>query len=117
MPGGGRLAGARGGVARLRDVGDPAVVTVGSLHGGTRRNIIPDQVDLQLTVRTYSDETRKQVLGAVAEREVAQTVNYKGIGFLVTYLATVGRAGGSLRLAAASDKVRDTLRLIRLDTL
>ena len=35
----------------------------------------------------------------------------------MTCLTTVGRAGGSLRLAAASDKVRDTLRLIRLDAL
>lgn len=44
---------------------DPAVVTVGSIHGGTKRNVIPDQVDLQLTVRTYSEQTRLQVLAAI----------------------------------------------------
>ncbi len=44
---------------------DPVVVTVGSIHGGTKHNIIPNEVDLQLTVRTYSDETRAQVLGAI----------------------------------------------------
>jgi amidohydrolase len=44
---------------------DPAVITVGSIHGGNKHNIIPDQVDLQLTVRSYSDETRKQMLDAI----------------------------------------------------
>ena len=32
------------------------VVTVGSIHGGTKHNIIPNHVDLQITVRSYSDE-------------------------------------------------------------
>jgi hippurate hydrolase len=45
---------------------DPAVVTVGSFHGGTKHNIIPEQVDLQLTVRTYKAEVRKKVLDAIA---------------------------------------------------
>jgi len=38
---------------------DPAVVTVGSIHGGTTYNIIPDEVRLQLTVRSYTPETRQ----------------------------------------------------------
>jgi amidohydrolase len=44
---------------------NPAVVTVGSIHGGTKHNIIPDEVKLQLTVRTTTDEVRKQVLEAI----------------------------------------------------
>jgi hippurate hydrolase len=44
---------------------DAAVVTVGSIHGGTKRNVIPDQVELQLTVRTYSEQTRRVVLDAI----------------------------------------------------
>lgn len=44
---------------------DPIVVTVGAINGGTKHNIIPDAVTLQLTVRTYSDETRAKVLAAV----------------------------------------------------
>lgn len=44
---------------------DPAVVTVGSIHGGTKRNVIPDQVVLQLTVRTYKAEVRKHVLDSI----------------------------------------------------
>ena len=44
---------------------DAAVVTVGTIHGGEKRNVIPEQVDLQLTVRSYSEETRKKVLDAI----------------------------------------------------
>ena len=44
---------------------DAGVVTVGSIHGGSKHNIIPDEVKLQLTVRSYSDETRKQILDAI----------------------------------------------------
>jgi amidohydrolase len=45
--------------------GEPVVVTVGSIHGGTRRNIIPDEVRLQLTVRSYKEEVRQQTLAAI----------------------------------------------------
>ena len=44
---------------------DPAVVTVGSIHGGTRYNIIPDEVNLQLTVRTYKPEVRARILASI----------------------------------------------------
>jgi hippurate hydrolase len=44
---------------------DPAVVTVGSIHGGTKHNIIPNEVKLQLTVRTTKDEVRDHVLKAI----------------------------------------------------
>lgn len=44
---------------------EPAVVTVGSIHGGTKHNIIPEQVLLQLTVRSYSDEVRENIFKAL----------------------------------------------------
>jgi hippurate hydrolase len=44
---------------------DPIVVTVGSIHGGTKHNIIPDEVKMQLTVRSYQAETRERVLAAI----------------------------------------------------
>jgi len=44
---------------------DSAVVTVGSIHGGTKRNIIPDEVQLLMTVRTYKPEVRKRVLASI----------------------------------------------------
>jgi len=52
-------------VSREVRPGDPAVVTVGSVHGGTKRNIIPDEVVLQLTVRSYAEDVRRQVLDAI----------------------------------------------------
>ena len=53
-------------VSRERSPLDPVVVTVGSIHGGTKRNIIPDEVRLQLTVRTYKPEVRQRVLESIA---------------------------------------------------
>jgi hippurate hydrolase len=49
-------------VSRENSPFDPAVVTVGSIHGGTKRNIIPDEVLLQLTIRTYKEEVRQHIL-------------------------------------------------------
>jgi len=45
---------------------EPAVVTVGAIHGGTKRNIIPDRVDLSLTVRSYSDAVRTELIDGIA---------------------------------------------------
>ena len=45
---------------------DPAVVTVGSFHAGAKHNIISDEARLQLTVRSYSDESRKMLLDGIA---------------------------------------------------
>jgi len=44
---------------------EPVVVTVGSIHGGTKHNIISDEVKMQLTVRTYKSEVRDRVLAAI----------------------------------------------------
>lgn len=43
----------------------PAVVTVGSIHGGTSYNIIPDEVKLQLTLRSYSEEVRNNTIASI----------------------------------------------------
>lgn len=52
-------------VSREIRPGDPAVVTVGSIHGGSKHNIISDEVRLQLTLRSYTDEVRKQTVEAI----------------------------------------------------
>ena len=44
---------------------EPAVVTVGSIHGGTKHNIIPNEVKLQLTLRSYSDSVRQHTIAAI----------------------------------------------------
>lgn len=65
-------------VSRENSPLDPAVVTVGSLHGGTRYNIIPDEADLQLTVRTYKEDVRKRILASI-ERIAKGTAMAAGI--------------------------------------
>src|SRR5260370_39683262 len=52
-------------VSRENNPTDPVVITVGSIHGGTQANIIPDEVRLQLSVRTYTLEVRRKTLAAV----------------------------------------------------
>jgi amidohydrolase len=53
-------------VSRENDPLDPAVVTVGSFHAGTKHNIIPDAARLQLTVRSYKDAVRERLLAGIS---------------------------------------------------
>ena len=50
---------------------EPCVITVGSIHGGTKHNIIGDTCHLQITVRSYTDEVRKQIHDAIVRRTKA----------------------------------------------
>jgi hippurate hydrolase len=59
-------------VSREIDPQDPAVITVGSIHGGTKNNIIPDEVLMELTVRSYKDEVRKHLLASIERIAVAE---------------------------------------------
>jgi hippurate hydrolase len=53
---------------------DPAVVTVGSIHGGAKSNIIPEEVKLQLTIRSYKDEVQDQLIEAIERIAKAEAV-------------------------------------------
>ncbi len=44
---------------------DPAVVTVGSIHGGTKGNVIPNEVKMELTMRSYTDEVRQAIINKI----------------------------------------------------
>jgi hippurate hydrolase len=57
-------------VSRENNPLDPAVVTVGSFHAGFKHNVIPDEAKLELTVRSYSDQTRTRLLDGI--RRVAK---------------------------------------------
>ncbi len=52
-------------VAREVNPFDPAVVTVGTFHAGTKRNIIPNEAKLQLTVRSFKPEVQKKLLASI----------------------------------------------------
>lgn len=59
-------------VAREIAATDPAVLTVGSIHAGTKSNVIGDKAELQLNVRSYSDQTRSTILDAIKRIVVAE---------------------------------------------
>jgi len=58
-------------ISREKDPIEPGVVTVGSIHGGTKANIIPNEVKLQITVRSTTDKNRKLILEAIERKAKA----------------------------------------------
>ena len=52
-------------VSRQIDPQQPAVLTVGTIHGGTKRNIIPEEVTMGITLRAYSDKVRDQIIADI----------------------------------------------------
>jgi hippurate hydrolase len=58
-------------VGREMNPTDPGVVTVGSIHAGTKANIIPNEAKLQITVRSTKDSTRKLILEAIERKAKA----------------------------------------------
>jgi len=96
--------------------GDMAVVTVGYIQAGTKNNIIPDQAELGLTVRTNKAEVRKQVLAAIAritkaEAEAAGAPrpplldHYEGTDFVYNDPALAQRLRGTLESALGKSNV------------
>lgn len=65
---------------------DPAVVTVGSIHGGTKANIIPNDVKLQITVRSTKDSVRKTILDAIKRKAKAAAESAKAPEPEVTHM-------------------------------
>jgi hippurate hydrolase len=58
-------------VSREMNPIEPAVITVGSIHGGTKHNIIADNCELQLTVRSYTDKVRQHLLDGIKRKAKA----------------------------------------------
>ncbi len=56
---------------------DPAVLTVGSIHGGTKHNIIPNDVHLQLTLRAFSDGVNDQMIDGIRRRSLGLAKAHK----------------------------------------
>ena len=63
-------------VSRQVDPQQPAVLTVGTIHGGTKRNIIPEEVTMGLTLRTYSDKVRDQIVAAMNRTAEGIAIGY-----------------------------------------
>jgi hippurate hydrolase len=103
-------------VSREIDPQDPAVITVGAIHGGTKNNIIPDEVLMQLTVRSYKDEVRKHLLAAIeriADAEAAAAGAPKkplveieeGVGAVYNDPQTTSRLAERLKQVMGNDNV------------
>jgi hippurate hydrolase len=72
-------------ISREKLATDPGVVTVGSIHGGTKHNIIPDEVKLQITVRSYSDETRELLRDSIENKALAAAASARAPRPTVTF--------------------------------
>jgi amidohydrolase len=89
-------------VSRVRDPVDPVVISVGSIHGGTRHNILPSSVVLEGTVRTLNPQTRRTM-----ERRLRQRVHHLAsslgatvrISYFHGYPVTVNHPGTTERIA------------------
>ncbi len=96
--------------------GELAIITVGYIHAGTKNNIIPDQAELGLTVRTRNSDVRKQVLAAIeritkAEAEAAgaprppSIEHYEGADLVYNDPALAERLKGALEAVLGKDNV------------
>lgn len=104
-------------VARENNPLEPLVITIGSIHGGTQGNIIPDQVRMELSVRTFSEDVRKRALSSIeriakaealaagAPREPTIEFANAGIGPVFNDPALTGRLATALRSAMGADRV------------
>ena len=104
-------------VARETNPQDPLVVTIGSIHGGTQGNIIPDQVRMELSVRTFNEDVRKRTMAAIeriakaeaaaagAPREPAIEFANAGIGPVFNDPMLTARLASALRSALGADRV------------
>ena len=105
---------------------DPVVVTVGSIHGGTKRNIIPDEVQLLMTVRTYKPEVRKRVVASIERiaRGIAMSAGVPEDRMPVVELlagesvdSTYNDPALTERIAGALTKGMGAANVIRIDPL
>ncbi len=94
-------------VSRENNPLDPAIVTVGSIHGGTKHNIISDEVKLQITVRAFREPVRRRLLSGIeriakAEAEAANAPRPPEMKIVdVSSSVTVNDPALTARVAAA----------------
>jgi amidohydrolase len=98
---------------------DSAVVTIGTLHGGTKNNIIPDEATLGLSVRSLTDPVRKQLLKSIERITKAEAAaagaprepkieRFEGANALVNDPDLTKRVAGALTRELGAARLRDT---------
>lgn len=106
-------------VSRENNPFDPAVITVGRIQGGTKRNIVPDEVRLELTVRTNKPEVRDRVLAAIqriarAESAAAGAPREPLVRIEKGYTAVYNDPALTRRIAAALTRAFGSSRVVEL---
>jgi len=97
--------------------GDTAVLTVGAIHAGTAANIIPDEAELLLSVRSYRPQVRERVLGAVervvrAEAAASGATREPEVTLLASYPAVLNDPDAVRRAGAALAEVVTARRVV-----
>lgn len=93
-------------VSREIDPVQPAVITVGAIHGGAKHNIIPDRVDLQLTVRSYDEGVRARIKEQIVRKAEALAL---AAGAPKPSVEFSEPTGPLVNDAAVTNRVRDAL--------
>jgi metal-dependent amidase/aminoacylase/carboxypeptidase family protein len=102
-------------VSRQISPQQPAVITVGQIHGGTKRNIIPDEVRMGITMRAYDEPTRLKMIEAV--RRTANGVA-TGYGVPSERMPLVEVSQSEITPATLNDPaMSDRLRQVAMATL
>jgi amidohydrolase len=89
---------------------DPSVITVGSIHGGTKHNIIPDEVELLLTVRSFTDSVRTKLVNAID-----RVVKAEAIAGGATTPPSIQRTIGATALSNDAELTRRVLGALSRD--
>ena len=93
----------------------PAVLTVGTIHGGLKRNIISEEVTMGLTLRTYSDAVRDQIIAAVRREAEGVAIGY---GIPPDRMPTVTVSKSEITPATINDPAfAESLRKVAIATL
>ena len=93
-------------VSRQVDPQQPAVLTVGTIHGGTKNNIIPDEVTMGLTLRTYSMAVRDQIVAAVKREAKGLAEGYGIPEDLMPIVTLTESTPATINDAAMAERVR-----------
>ena len=93
-------------VSRQIDPQQPAVLTVGTIHGGTKNNIIPDEVTMGLTLRTYSPAVRDQIVAAIKREADGLATGYGIPADRMPIVTVVEGAPVTLNDDAMAERVR-----------
>ncbi len=91
-----------------------AVITIGSLHGGIRRNIIPEEVNMEGTIRTFDPEMQKKVhdkIRLTATRIAEASGATANVDIQIMYPVTFNDPKLTAQMGPSLAKVTDNIKL------